>query len=89
LSAGKTNFLTSQQNAMSKRNIHVVPHGDTWAVRTEGNQRVTVTAPTQAAAAAIARGMGIQREGEVFIHRPDGRIRDRNSYGNDPASSKG
>lgn len=74
---------------MSKKNIHVVPSGNSWAVKIEGNQRATVKAPTQAAATEAARAIAIQRQGEVFIHRPNGQIRDRNSYGNDPESSIG
>ena len=31
----------------------------------------------------------IRERGEVVIHRPDGRIRDSNSYGNDPFPPKG
>ncbi len=73
----------------SKKNVHVVPHGDNWAVKTQGNTRATVVTPTQAAATAAAREIAIKREGEVFIHRPNGQIRDRNSYGNDPESSVG
>lgn len=73
----------------NKKNVHVVPHGDKWAVKTAGNTRVTSVADTQSAAAAAARQLAIKREGEVFIHRPNGQIRDRNSYGNDPASSLG
>lgn len=84
-----THLSTSTQLVMSKKNIHVVPNGSTWAVRTEGNQRATTLASTQTAAIAAARDIAIQRLGEVFIHRPDGRIRDRNSYGGDPKSSKG
>lgn len=76
-------------NKMASKNIHVVPHNGSWAVRSQGNQRVTVTAPTQEAARVIARGIAIQREGEVFVHRPTGQIRDRSSYGNDPESSRG
>jgi hypothetical protein len=74
---------------MASKNIHVVPHNGTWAVRSQGNQRVATTAPTQEAARLIARDLTIQRAGEVYIHRPDGRIRDRSSYGNDPVSSRG
>jgi hypothetical protein len=33
----------------------------------------------------IARNKG----SDVFIHRPTGQIRDRNSYGNDPFPPKG
>lgn len=73
---------------MSK-NYHVVPHNGEWAVRGEGNQRVTQTTATQAEAIQIARDHAINQQTEVVTHRPDGRIRDRNSYGNDPYLPKG
>lgn len=31
-----------------------------------------------------AREIAINERSEVVIHRPDGRIRDKDSYGNDP-----
>lgn len=72
---------------MSK-NRHVVPHKGKWAVRVEGSDRVSSTHPTQKAAIEQAKE-GAQRDhAEVVIHRPDGRIRDRDSYGNDPHPPK-
>ena len=71
------------------KNYHVVPHNGEWAARGEGNQRVTQTASTQAEAIQIARDHAINQQTEVVIHRADGRIRDRNSYGNDPYPPKG
>lgn len=73
---------------MSKR-IHVVPHGDGWGARREGASRVGPVHDTQAGAAAAARTTAMREHGEVIIHRPDGRIRDSDSYGNDPFSPKG
>lgn len=73
---------------MSKR-IHVVPHGTDWATRREGAARVGSIHETQAAAQAAARTTAIRESGEVIIHRPNGRIRDANSYGNDPYPPKG
>lgn len=67
-----------------KKNQHVVPHNGQWAVRGEGNQRVTSNHNTQAEAIASARGIAMNQQSEVVIHRPDGRIRDKDSYGNDP-----
>jgi len=32
---------------MSKGDIHTVKHGDDWANRAEGNERVSNTAPNQ------------------------------------------
>jgi len=74
---------------MSGKNQHVVPHEDGWAVRGEGNSRVTSTHDTQAEAIDRAREIAQNQESELFIHRPDGRIRDRDSYGGDPFPPKG
>lgn len=73
---------------MSKR-IHVMPHQDGWAARREGASRVGSVHATQAEAADAARTTALRERGEVVIHRPDGRIRDSNSYGNDPFPPKG
>jgi uncharacterized protein YdaT len=69
---------------MSKQNQHVVPHGDDWAVRGEGNSRVTSIHDTQGGAIDAARDISERGNSEVVIHRPNGQIRDRDSYGNDP-----
>ena len=70
-------------------NQHVVTHNEQWAVRGENNSRVTSIHPTQQEAINAAREIAINQRVEVVIHRPNGQIRDKNSYGNDPRSSKG
>lgn len=70
-------------------NQHVVTHNKQWAVRGENNSRVTSTHATQREAISAARETAINQRAEVVIHRPNGQIRDKNSYGNDPRSSKG
>lgn len=74
---------------MAGKNQHVVPHGDEWAVRGAGNERITSTHRTQGDAERAAREIAINQRSEVVIHRPDGRIRDKNSYGNDPYPPRG
>ena len=69
---------------MSKLNQHVVPRGDSWAVKGAGNQKATSLHPTQQAAADAARGIARNQGSELLIHGRDGRIRERNSYGRDP-----
>jgi hypothetical protein len=71
------------------KNQHVVPTDDGWGVRGEGNERLTSIHDTQAEAEAAAREIAINQRSEVVIHRPDGRIRDKNSYGNDPFPPRG
>lgn len=68
-----------------KQDIHVVPHKDGgWATKREGASRAGSRHPTQGSAIEQARATAIREKSEVVIHRPDGRIRDSDSYGNDP-----
>jgi hypothetical protein len=74
---------------MSGKNQHVVPHQDGWAVKGVGNDRATSVHETQQQAIDAARDIARRHQSEVVIHRPDGRIRDKDSYGNDPFPPKG
>ena len=70
---------------MSKKNVHVVPHSTKgWATRSAGSSRVGGTYSTQGEAIGAARSQAIRERSEVVIHRPNGQIRDKDSYGNDP-----
>lgn len=71
-----------------KKNQHVVPHENKWAVKGEGNEKYTSFHDTQKEAIEKAREIAINQESEVVIHRPDGTIRDKDSYGNDPCPPK-
>jgi len=70
------------------KNQHVVPHNGKWAVRGDGNERVTKITNTQTEAIKTAREIAIKQQSEVVIHRPNGQIRDKDSYGNDPCPPK-
>ncbi len=61
-------------------NQHVVPHEDGWAVRGEGNERVTSVYDLQEDAINRARDIAINYQSSVIIHRKDGTIRDRMNY---------
>jgi uncharacterized protein YdaT len=71
------------------KNQHVIPHGDQWAVKGEKNEKATRVVKTQNEAIQVAREIAINQQSEVVIHRPDGRIRDKNSYGNDNFPPRG
>jgi uncharacterized protein YdaT len=73
---------------MSK-NQHVVQRHTDWAVRGAGNGRDTSVHSTQSAAIAAAREIAQNQKSEVVIHGRDGRIREKNSYGNDPCPPMG
>lgn len=69
---------------MSKKNQHVTRHAQGWQVKGAGNQKATTVTSTQKEAISIAREIAQNQKSEVVIHRADGRIRDKDSYGNDP-----
>lgn len=72
------------------KNQHVTlrPDGD-WQVKGEGNDKATAITNTQKDAIKIARDIAINQGSEVVIHGKDGKIRDKNSYGNDPYPPEG
>ena len=74
---------------MAKKNQHVVPLGNGWAVKSAGADRATVITTKQSDAITAARNIARNNHTELIVHGRDGKIRERNSYGNDPNTSKG
>ncbi len=70
------------------KNQWVSPRGDKWAVHGEGNTRDTKLFDTQSEAQSFARDIARNQQSEVIVQRPDGRIRSKDSYGNDPCPPK-
>lgn len=71
------------------KNQHVVKSGDGWGVKGEGNSKLTSRHVTQKQATQAATSIAKNQKSEVLIHGENGRIRERNSYGNDPHPPKG
>jgi hypothetical protein len=66
------------------KNQHVVPNNGKWGVKGEGNDKLTRIVDTQKEAIDIAREIAKNQQSELIIHRPNGQIRDKDSFGNDP-----
>jgi uncharacterized protein YdaT len=73
-------FLKSTSNRKRTWHQHVVPYEDGWAVRREGNKRITSKHRKQSTAIRKAKSIARKRKADVIIHRQDGTIRDRISY---------
>lgn len=69
-------------------NQHVVPNNGQWQVKRQGSEKATKNFETQKQAIDYARSIAIKQQSELVIHRRDGRIRDKDSYGNDPCPPK-
>lgn len=59
---------------------HVVPFDDDWAVRREGNKRITSKLRKQSTAINKAKTIARRKKADVIIHRVDGTIRERINY---------
>jgi Zn-dependent peptidase ImmA (M78 family)/transcriptional regulator with XRE-family HTH domain len=73
-----------RRHPMSKPNVHVVPRDGGWAVVRPHADRASALADTQADAIDIGRQIAQNAHSELIIHRPNGQIRDSDSYGSDP-----
>lgn len=62
---------------------HVVPYQEDWAVRREGNKRITSKHRKQSTAIRKAKTLAKRYNADVIIHRESGGIRDRISYRED------
>lgn len=69
---------------MTKKNIHIVPDGDRWAVKREGKTDPLSTHRTKELADQSGRLAARRDKVEIVIHGKDGRIQDKDSFGRDP-----
>jgi hypothetical protein len=75
-------FFNSARQRERKRtwHQHVVPYEDNWAVRREGNKRITSKHKLQVTAINKAKRLARKYKADVIIHREDGTIRDRINF---------
>ncbi|MBF4162577.1 DUF2188 domain-containing protein [Nocardioides acrostichi] len=73
-----------------RKNVHVTPREDgRWSVSRDNASRASSVHDTQADAASAGRSTARRDQVEFLLHGRDGRIRERDSYGNDPYPPKG
>ena len=72
--------MTNQKS----NNYHVVPTDEGWAVKKSGSSHNLSAHRTQRAAIDKAVSKAKVSKSEVVIHDREGKIRDKDSYGNDP-----
>lgn len=71
------------------KNQHVTKHPDGgWQVKGAGNEKATKVTDTQKQAIDAAIPIAKHQKSEVVIHGENGKIRDKDSYGNDPNPPK-
>ena len=73
-----------------KKDVHITNHpGGGFQVKTSGSSKPYRVTPTQRAAIEIGTEVAKNQHSELVIHGTNGKIRQKNSYGNDPYAPKG
>lgn len=68
---------------------HIVKSpGGGWAVKKGGSSKATKVYSTQKEAIEHGREVARSQKAEFYIHRRDGKIREKDSYGGDPHPPK-
>jgi len=71
------------------KNIHITHRQDgQWAVKGAGDKRASSLHNTQGKAADAGRSIAKANKSELVIHDRNNRIRDKDSFGNDPNPPK-
>jgi len=70
------------------KNQYVVPTKDGWGVRGEGNSKLTLKTDTKAEALKLGTSIAKNQQSELTILKKDGKIQNKNSFGNDPNPPK-
>jgi uncharacterized protein YdaT len=74
---------------MAKKSNHVIPSREKgWAVKKSGSSRTSKSFDTKEKAIEFGREISKREKTELFIHKKDGTIQNRNSYGRDPFPPK-
>lgn len=67
------------------KNIHITHRSDgSWAVIGEGDSRASSLHDTQGGAIGVGRPIAQRNHSELVIHDRENKIRDKDSYGDDP-----
>lgn len=85
------NILSEKKKKMNNKykNIHIVPNPTGgWLVKEEHSLVSIASTKTKKEAANIARPLAKERQVELVIHNKDGKIADKDSFGNDPNNIK-
>lgn len=81
--------MLAKEYSMSKNAQHVVPNREgRWSVRKVGAAKATKIFDSQREAVEFARDLARKQNSDLYIHRKDGSIQDRDSFSGNRLSPK-
>jgi len=77
------------KSGASRKDHHVIPNlKGGWSVRTSGASKASRSFESEKDAVMYARDLAKKGGSQLYIHRKDGTIRNKDSYGADPYPPK-
>jgi hypothetical protein len=90
LSAKRTGTSSVKKYVSAIGGQHVTTDGGgDWQVKRGGSDRASKVFSTQLEAIEYAREVAMNQQTELFVHGRDGRIRERNTFNDDPFPPRG
>jgi len=74
---------------MAKGDVEVHPQGDSWAVKVEGDSSPRTSHDRKTDAVDSGRALAKSFQVEFVVKNQDGRIAEKDTYGNDPRNVPG
>ncbi len=71
------------------RNIHITKHADGWQAKEAKTVYPLAVFQKQSDAIKLGATFAKASNSELFVHGRDGKIRERNTFGNDPFPPRG
>lgn len=69
-----------KKNTSKPRSLYVIPIGNAWGVRREGNAKYTFITDHKREALIYAKEMAINNNTELIVYSKDGKVTERNNY---------
>lgn len=73
---------------MAYKEYHLTKNGSEWKVKEANAERAVRTFDTKNEALQFAKTLAQNQQAELVIHKENGKIQDKRSYGNDPCPPK-
>lgn len=73
---------------MGDKDVHIVPHEGKWAIKRPNTKKVSKKFKTKKEAEDAGRKQAKKDKSELVIHKKNGKISDKDSFGNDPNPPK-
>ena len=71
------------------KNVWVTTHGDKWAVKIAGSDKISKTFDRKADPLEYAKSLAQKKKAELISQKRNGRINLKNSYGHDSPKAAG